>query len=187
MTSAALPSHIQIALANDPAALAGPRPDAQIQAALFRICAISASVNNKGWVDLLASWGMDLDEAPVLAGGSRAQNWLWNALARGKLSQAVALVRAGFTRIDVDEGGNSGLGVLMENTFHDHLPKTLETVELMQEAGLSWSSFPDALAFDAMLRKNVGSSLGELLAQRAHARLSQSTIQSACEHDHHRL
>lgn len=187
MVSSSLPSHIQLAFANDPPVLAGKVFERPAQEALFRFCAISASANHPGWVALIASWGLDLNEAPALAGGTRCQNWLWNALARGKLSQAVALVRSGFVRVDLDENGKSGLGVLLENTFHDHLPRVLDAIEQMQEAGLSWSTFPDALAFDAALRKNVGSSLGVLLADRIHRRLSETTVQAACEKDYTRL
>ena len=185
--SSQLPLHMQLALDEQTGALA--RLDLAVDArmAVFRYCAISASAQSVEWVELVGEWGVDIDQDVVMQGFDHSQNWLWYALARGKVRQAAALVRAGSRRLCVDSAGKSGLGVLLENTYHDHLDRVLGVIEQMGDAGVHWKDFPDALAFDSLLRKNVGASLSELLARRQHDCLSSQVAEAVAPVEFHRL
>lgn len=186
-TPSQLPLHMQLALAEQTGALAALDLAVDAKLSVFRYCAIAASAQSTEWVDLVGKWGLEIDQDIVMRGFDHSQNWLWYALARGKMAQAVALVRAGSRRLCVDSSGKSGLGVLLENTYHDHLARVLGAIENMRDAGVHWKDFPDALAFDPLLLKNVGASLSEMLASRQHDRLSSQVAEAVAPVEFHRL
>lgn len=182
-----LPLHMQLALSEDIEGLRNMSLDPVARQDIIRFCVIAASAQSPGWVDLAIQWGVNLDDGVSMRNGEHTQNWLWHALARGKLPQAVALVRHGARLVHVDSRGQSGLGILLENTWHDQQEAVIDAIEQMCEHGLSWRDFPDALAFDGSLRKNVGCSLNEQLCARSHMRLSKATMLRSCHNEFHRL
>lgn len=176
--SQTLPHYKKLVLEDNPAAVSRLDLNEVERQKVLQMCSLLASPCSPQWVSLVASWGFDLNAPALSAHEKSGCNWLWNALAHGNFLQALALVRLGFTSIDLDKHGRSGLGALIQETFYDERERVLDLLAELETLGLSWTAWPDALDFDDQMRKNVGSSLGELMSERA-SRLLQDCPQSS--------
>lgn len=174
-----LPTYKIHVLENDHDKVASLALDPAEREKVFQMCSILSSPSAPEWVHLVASWGFDLDLPSVVSDSARTQNWLWGALRNGKIDQALALVQAGFTKVDVDSDGQSGLGLLVRETYHEGLDRLLDMLTQFRSSGLDWSAWPDALDFDVQMRKNVGYSLGELMSARSAKLLEEGASPSA--------
>lgn len=163
----AAPAHLKAVLANNIGYFSGCSMDLAAKQNVLQVCAISASANSTEWVDLIKSWGFDLDVSPLVSLHQVrvSQSWLWYALARGKLAQAVALVEAGARRMDVNDQGVSGLGMLIKENIYFSFDLVLPLLKSLESHGLGWQNWPDADAMNDAVLKARNISLGELLSQ----------------------
>lgn len=175
------PSYIHHVLDNNWALLeTASNLSAHAKERVFQICAVSASATSPQWVRLIAQWGMDLNTSPLQGESGKGQTWLWYALARNKIEQAMALVEAGACVMDVDSNGLSGLGHFVENSTFN-IERIIPVMMFLKEHGMAWDTWPDAPNMDGRIIQSTGRSIAFLLAEYE-ARLLSSNTQFI-EHD----
>lgn len=175
LTTSSVPRHIEAVVNDDLAYFEGLELTLAARERVLQVCSVSASATSAGWVDLILSWGFDLDASPLVASQQRSQSWLWYALARGKIAQAIALVKAGARRMDVDEQGTSGLGRFIKDNVPFAIDRVLPVLKSLEAQGFGWKNWPDAEEMNKDAIKMMGASLGDLVARYDAHSISIST------------
>ena len=160
-----IPGHIKAVVNDDLAYFESLDLTLAARQRVLQVCSVSASATSAAWVDLIQSWGFDLDASTLVASEQRSQSWLWYALARGKIAQAIALVKAGARRMDVDEQGTSGLGRFIKDNVPFSVDRVLPVLKSLEAYGLGWQNWPDADEMNNHTIKMMGASLGDLVAR----------------------
>ena len=174
-----VPRHIEAVVNDDLAYFVGLDLPREARLRVLQVCSVSASATSAAWVDLIQSWGLDLDAPPLVSSHQKSQSWLWYALARGKMAQAIALVKAGVRRMDVDEQGVSGLGRFMKDNAPFCFERVLPVLKSLEAHGLGWQNWPDADEMNQDVAKTMGASLGDLVARYDAHSISISTSLTA--------
>jgi hypothetical protein len=142
---------------------------------VVQVCSVSVSAKSPAWVDLVASWGFDLNAPVFVDDHQHPLSWLWYALARGNVSQSIALVKAGVRHMDVNTDSVSGLGMLVKENVPFTIDRILPILKLLGSHGLGWQNWPDAQEIDGVVLKAMGKSLGDILAQHDAVMISNIT------------
>lgn len=129
-----------------------------------RLCAMSMSSKSPEWVGVIKSWGLSIDFPFSDAPNKMPQSWLWYALSRSKIEQAIALIENGARVMDVDAEGRSGLGRFVQDHAPFEIDEVLSLVVKLRQLGMSWESWPDASSIDAWIKKVCGASMASMVA-----------------------